>query len=223
MIEVLPRASTSPALIETGDGRRWVMKFTGAGPGPFGVLTEYLALGIARRLAAPVPAAWPVLLPEGFPWMAGTDEFDAMLQRSYGWNLGIAFLPDARPVAAAEIASCNPHILDTIANSDALLQNVDRTAANPNLLMTASGLRAIDYDACLYLGRALGSPRASSRQLAAGHLLAGRPLWPGLPSLDLAGLVAAAPAAWVDATGTDPAGLTSALGRYVAGWQTAAP
>lgn len=223
VLSVFRDASTSPAHVTTADGAHWVLKFAGAGPGPTGLLTEFLALGIAAAFGAPVPSTRPLWLPQGFPWMAGTDEFDAMLQRSYGWNLGIAFLPDARPVAAAEIASCNPHILDTIANSDALLQNVDRTAANPNLLMTASGLRAIDYDACLYLGRALGSPRASSRQLAAGHLLAGRPLWPGLPSLDLAGLVAAAPAAWVDATGTDPAGLTSALGRYVAGWQTAAP
>ena len=97
VLEVLPDASTSPALVETADGARRVMKFAGAGPGPFGLLTELLALGIARALGAPVPAAEPVCLPQGFPWLVGTDEFDAMLQRSTGWNLGIAWLPTPAP------------------------------------------------------------------------------------------------------------------------------
>jgi len=154
---VLPAASTSPALIETADGRRWVMKFTGAGPGPFGVLTEYLALGIARAFGAPVPEARPVLLPEGFPWMAGTDEFDSMLQRSIGWNLAVAFVPDARPANPADLEP-SPG-LEAIARADCFLQNVDRTAGNPNLLVAGGRVVAIDYDASLYLSRALGPAR----------------------------------------------------------------
>ncbi len=217
MLEVFTEASSSPARIETADGGQWVMKFAGAGSGRFGLLTEYLALGVARALGAPVPAARPVWLPEGFPWMAGTDEFDAMLQRSTGWNLGIEYVPDARPVSPAELPGLDPAALDAIARSDAVLQNVDRTARNPNLLIAGGRLRAIDYDACLYLSRALGPPRAAVRALPPGHLLAGREGGP-IPPLDATALVAAAPADWVAAAGSDRDGLAAALGRYLAGY-----
>ena len=193
------------------------MKFTGAGPGPFGVLTEYLALGIARAFGAPVPAARPVLLPEGFPWMAGTDEFDAMLQRSTGWNLAVAFVPDARPATPADLEPSPA--LEAIARADCFLQNVDRTAENPNLLVADGRVVAIDYDACLYLSRALGPGRPPSTALPANHLLAGRPL-PATPTpaLDLAALVAPAPDDWVAAAGDRPATLAARLAASYAAW-----
>lgn len=192
-----------------------MLKFAGAGPGPFGLLTELLAIGIARGVGAPVPAARPLWLPPGFPWMAGTDEFDAMLQRSYGWNLGISFLPGARPVAESELDGCDPAVLDAIARADALLQNVDRTAKNPNLLLADGRLWAIDFDACLYLSRALGAPRPAVRTLPEGHLLADRAAAVP-PEIDIAALVAAAPDEWVAAAGRDRAGLEAALRRYFA-------
>jgi hypothetical protein len=141
-----------------------------------------------------------------------------MLQRSYGWNLGIAYLPDARPASAADIAGAPDDILDAIARADAVLQNGDRTARNPNLLKAAGRLRAIDYDACLYLSRALGPARPPVTTLPSGHLLAGRTPKGPLPALDLAALVAAAPAEWIEAAGTDRTGLTGALARYIAAW-----
>ena len=219
VFEVFTNASTSPALVETADGRRWVMKFAGAGSGPFGLLTEFLALGIAAAIGAPVPAAQPVWLPEGFPWMAGTDEFDAMLQRSWGWNLGVAFVPGARAVGADEVQRFDAAPLAAIARADALLHNVDRTPRNPNLL--AAGRRTS--------GRSTTTPASTCRARSAapcppprrcppGHLLAGREGGP-LPPLALAPLVAAAPAAWVAAAGTDRAGLTAALEAYVAAWR----
>ncbi len=214
---VFTRASTSPACVETAEGTPWVMKFSGAGPGPFGLLTELLALGIARAFGSPVPRARPLWLPEGFPWQAGTDEFDAMLQRSWGWNLGIALIPGARPVAAEEVGRFDAAELGAIAAADALLQNVDRTAKNPNLLEAAGRLWAIDYDACLYLSRALGPTRQASRTLPAGHLLAGREKGALPPVVDVAALVATAPADWIAAARVDRAGLVAALDRYVAG------
>ena len=121
-----------------------------------------------------MPAARPLFLPEGFPWMAGTDEFDAMLQRSAGWNLGIAYIEGARPAVPEDLVP-GP-ALAAIAASDCFLHNVDRTARNPNLLVASGTLRAIDYDACLYLSRALGPERPPSTALPSGHLLADRAL-----------------------------------------------
>jgi hypothetical protein len=216
---VLTNASTTPAIVETADGARWVMKFSGAGPGPYGLLVEFLALRIAAAMAAPVPAARPLALPAGFPWQAGTDEFDAMLQRSWGWNLGIALVPDAQPVAAEALGRFDPSALDAIARTDALLQNMDRTARNPNLIESDGRLRAIDYDACLYLSRALGPPRPPSRGLPPGHLLASRAVADApLPALPLAAWLAEAPDDWVAASGRDRPAVAAALGRYVADW-----
>lgn len=220
VLAVLPRASTSPALVETADCARWVLKFSGAGPGPFGLLTEYLALGIARAFAAPVPAARPLFLPEGFPWMAGTDEFDAMLQRSVGWNLGIAFIEDARPALPEDLAP-GP-TLAAIAASDRFLQNVDRTARNPNLLVAAGTLRAIDYDACLYLSRALGPDRPPSTALPPGHLLADCAL-PAVapPDIDFAALLAPVPEDWLAAAASDRASVAGRLSERYAAWAAA--
>jgi hypothetical protein len=202
------------------DGRRWVMKFAGAGPGPFGLLTEYLALGIARAFGAPVPAAQPVHLPEGFPWMAGTDEFDAMLQRSYGWNLGIAFVPDARPATPADLAP-SPG-LAAIARADCFLQNMDRTAGNPNLLVAGGKLWAIDYDACLYLSRALGPARPPSTALPKGHVLAALEVPPEpAPRIDFGALVAPAPEDWIAAAQVDRTSLSRRLADSFAAWAPA--
>jgi hypothetical protein len=220
-LAVLPVASTSPALVETADGARRVMKFAGAGPGPFGLLTELIALGIARAVGAPVPAAAPVWLPDGFPWVVGTDEFDSMLQRSSGWNLGIDWLEDARPATADDLAAAPGAVLDAIALTDALVQNVDRTEKNPNLLVAGGRLRAIDYDACLYLSRALGAPRPAVTALPRGHLLEERKPAGPLPAIALGPLVAAAPLDWIAAAGTDRAGLEAALALHVSAFATA--
>jgi hypothetical protein len=222
VLAVLPVASTSPALVETANGARRVMKFAAAGPGPVGLLTELFALGIARAFGAPVPAAAPIWLPDGLPWTVGTDEFDSMLQRSTGWNLGIDWLADARPATPADLAAAADAILDAIARADALLVNVDRTAKNPNLLVSDGRLHAIDYDACLYLSRALAG-RPASPALPPGHLLEGRPLTGPLPQIDLAPLVAAAPPDWIAAAGTDRAGLEAALARYFAAFAALQP
>lgn len=225
VLAVLPQASTSPAVAETADGALWVLKFSGAGPGPFGLLTEFLALGIARAFGAPVPAARPLWLPAGFPWMAGTDEFDAMLQRSTGWNLGIAFLADARPATAADLASdlVSAPELAAIAAADAFLHNVDRTGRNPNLLVAGGRLHAIDYDACLYLSRVLGPDRPPVTTLPPGHLLAGHALPPvAPPGIDFGALLAPVPAAWLAAAGSGRAALADRLAARYAAWAAAA-
>jgi hypothetical protein len=216
VLAVFTAASTTPALIETTTGTETVLKFSGAGPGPFGLLVELLALKLAAALGAPAPAARPLWLPAGMPWTVGTDEFDAMLLRSTGWNLGIALIPDARPATPEDIAAADPTTLDAIARADALLQNMDRTAQNPNLLIADGQLHAIDYDACLYLSRALaGRPR--SMTLPAGHLLAGRPLPPTpLPAIDATALAALAPDDWLDCASTTRDGLAAALAAWLA-------
>lgn len=223
MTRVITHASTTPAEVETRDGRRWVLKFSGAGPGPYGLLVEYIGLAIARAFGAPVPEARPLWLARGFPWMVGTDEFDAMLMRSAGWNLGIALVPEARPATAADVLSHDPAVLETIARSDCLLANIDRLASNTNLILAEGRLWAIDYDACLYLTRALRPMRAPDPTLPLGHIL--RAAWPEprrapLPALDFDALIGGAPASWIAAAGGDPARIADSLRSYADAWAT---
>jgi len=49
------------------------------------------AIGMGRRSSSRI-------------FLAGTDAFDDVLQRSYGWNLGISYIPGA-------VAECSPHFL----------------------------------------------------------------------------------------------------------------
>jgi hypothetical protein len=221
VLRVLPGASTSPAEIETEAGARFVLKFSGAGPGPYGLLVEYLGLAIARAFGAPVPAARPLWLAADFPWMAGTDEFDALVQRSPGWNLGIDWIAEARVVRIEEALSCAAPVLETIARSDCLLLNMDRGADNPNMLLTPAGFFTVDYDACLYLTRALGGARPPEPALPAGHFLRARfprPRKRPLPTLDFPALLAEVPEPWIAATGASRAVIAAALESYARAW-----
>jgi hypothetical protein len=192
--------------VETQAGELFVVKFAGAGGGPHGLLTEFLATGIAARLGLAVPKAQPLWLPPDFPWQIGTDEFDDMMRRSAGWNLGLAFIADGTPIAAADLADLPEEFLARLACVDALLQNVDRTAKNPNLVRSPAGVFAIDHGSCLFLNRAVARRLPFPFALPQNHFLADMPP-PALPgersaaaaaaSASLPALVAACPEAWL--------------------------
>ena len=65
-------------------------------------------------LGWPVPdVAW-IDIPQDFPWTFGTDEFDDIVQKSYGWNLGIAYIPDATPMGLPQIDLSDSLLLNRI-------------------------------------------------------------------------------------------------------------
>lgn len=184
---VLAHGSSFPSVVETVTGRRYVMKLAGAGPGKRALATEYVALKLAHHLCLSVPDVAVLHLPRDLPWLAGTDEFYEAVQRSAGLNLGVGLIPDALDLKAADLASLPGEFLGRLAAVDALLQNVDRTTANPNVLRDASGAHwAIDFGACLLidrLARGVGEPR---RELPPNHFLAGS----GRPMLSVGELAA---------------------------------
>ena len=111
------------------------------------------------------------------PWEVGTDEFYDALQRSSGWNLGVEFIETTRDLMADDLEDIPAAFLDRLAAVDALLQNVDRTAQNPNLLRDATGdYWAIDFGACLFLDRFARYRQLITFQLPSNHFLAGRRL-----------------------------------------------
>jgi hypothetical protein len=223
---VLTLGSSFPSIVEGSSGRRWVMKLSGAGPGSGALVTEFIGLALARGSGLMVPGAQPVWLPGELPWQTGTDEFYEAVQRSVGWNLGVALIPDARDLAAADLAALPEPFLRRLAAVDALLQNVDRAAANPNIIRDAAGMPwAIDFGACLLIDRLARGAVHVRLDLPANHMLAGSGTYPGpalareaAAALDPAVLVRAVdelPETWLQELGLPRGTLLSRLQNYV--------
>lgn len=222
LTHVYTKASTSPAKGLTQDGSECVVKFYGAGPGPVGLLTEFVALRAACAMSLRVPETWPVYLPENFPWMLGTDEFDGIVQRSSGWNLGVAFIPNAEPASPQAVLEGHDYVfLERLAQVDRVLANTDRSFNNTNILRSADGLIAIDFDACLFLRRVARGLVPDTFSLWDDHLLLSRNLM--LPALTLpvetlTHALEEAPCEWIEATGLNRQALIAGLAEYAAAW-----
>lgn len=142
------KGSSFPTLIETNEGKRWIVKMRGAGNGPISLVSEFIANKVASRLHWPAPNADWVEIPDQFPWTFGTDEFDDIVQKSYGWNLAIEYLPDAAPIQASDLALLDSRTLDIIFTLDLFFLNVDRTAMACNLLKASDNrIWVIDHGA----------------------------------------------------------------------------
>jgi hypothetical protein len=171
---VLTHGSSFPSVVTTTSGRRYVLKLAGAGPGRRALAMEFVGLKLAGHLGLLVPEPALLDLPRDLPWQASTDEFYEAVQRSAGPNLGIAFIADARDVTAGELASLPQDLLASLAAVDALLQNVDRTRANPNILRDGGGVHwAIDFGACLLIERLARGAVTPRIELPPNHFLAG--------------------------------------------------
>ena len=171
---VLASGSSFPSVVETSAGHLYVLKLSGAGPGKRALATEYMALKLAKHLGLTVPDAQVLDLPRDFPWQAGTDEFYEAVLRSAGANLGVAFIPDAHDLKPPDLAELPELFVNHLAAIDALLQNVDRAAANPNILRGSAGLYwAIDFGACLLFDRLARGATEPRRDLPSNHFLAG--------------------------------------------------
>jgi len=222
LTEVYSRSSTSPARGRTQDGQEWVIKLQGAGPGSVGLLTEFVALRMAKAMQLNVPKASPIYLPSNFPWMLGTDEFDGIVQRSSGWNLGVTFISDAVLASPQEAFEGDEAVfLERLVQVDQLLANTDRSLRNTNILSSPDGLVAIDFDACLFLRRAVRDIVPEAFALWPGHLLTGldRSL-PAMafPAQSMIAAIDEAPAEWIKATGLSADALKSRLIAYGAAW-----
>ncbi|MEM6462301.1 MAG: HipA family kinase [Pseudomonadota bacterium] len=235
-VRIFENSSSKPMLVQAGaygrskDDRAhqyWVVKLAGSGQGPVGLLTELIASKIARAFGIKTPDAKPIWLPHDFPWQIGTDEFDEMLQRSYGWNLALRYVKYSRVATMSDVEAMPASFLRKLLALDTFLHNVDRTIANTNLLIDARGQPvAIDHGSVLFISRALQGGR-SEMSLAKGHLLAGTEYCknsnarPSAEAIDWRSLLADVPDDWIGAAGTDRSDLARALRTYAESYDEA--
>jgi hypothetical protein len=147
-ITPLREGGSLPGLVEADDLGTYVLKFTGAGQGRKTLVAEVLCGELARRLGFRVPRLVTVGLDPVLGLGEPDPEVQELLRSSGGANLGMDFLsgalgfdPLAFPVSRAEAGR--------IIWFDALINNVDRSWRNPNLLVRRGELWLIDHGATM--------------------------------------------------------------------------
>ena len=166
----LREGGSLPALVEADDLGTYVLKFRGAGQGPKALVAEIVGGELARRLGLRTPDLVLACLD---PRIAATEpdpEIQDLLRASEGLNVGVDFLPGSAgfdpagwPVDA-EFAS-------SVLWLDALIQNVNRTWRNPNLLVWHRDVWLIDHGSALYFQHHWATARPLAPFDARDHVL----------------------------------------------------
>ncbi|UNS95723.1 hypothetical protein MMF93_03880 [Streptomyces tubbatahanensis] len=144
----LREGGSLPGLVEADDLGTYVMKFTGAGQGRKTLVAEVLCGGLARRLGLRVPELVGIWLDPVIGLTEPDEEVQELLKASGGLNLGMDFLPGSLgfdPLAYR----ADPAQAGRVVWFDALVNNVDRSWRNPNMLVWHGDLWLIDHGATL--------------------------------------------------------------------------
>jgi hypothetical protein len=229
----LREGGSLPGLVEADDDGLYVLKFRGAGQGVRALIAEVLAGELARVIGLPVPELVLVEIDPALGRAEPDVEIKELIDRSPGINLGVDFLPGALPFDAGGRPPPEPDLAAAIVWFDGLLNNPDRTARNPNLLVWHRRLWCIDHGAALYVHHTWRDPDAHAARTfdrIADHVLlpyagpidrVAEPLAAGLDTPTLRRLVESLPADWLreaPAAGATSVDATrTAYLRYLAG------
>jgi hypothetical protein len=145
----LREGGSLPGLVEADNLGTYVLKFRGAGQGPLALVAEIIAGELARALGLRTPE---LALADLDPRIAASEpdqEIQDLLRASAGLNLAVDFLP-----GSAGFDPLGWTVDEDFASEllwfDALIQNVDRTWRNPNLMVWHGDIWLIDHGAALY-------------------------------------------------------------------------
>ncbi len=175
----LREGGSLPAIVEADDLGTYVLKFRGAGQGRKALVAEVVAGEIARTLGFDVPELALAMLD---PKLARTEpdpEIQDLIRASAGLNLAMDYLPGSLGFDPL-VEPPAPDLASRIVWFDALVQNVDRSPRNTNLLVWHGKLWLIDHGASLYfhhnwpVWQSAEDRRAASRRpyaAARGHVL----------------------------------------------------
>ena len=145
----LREGGSLPAIVEADDLGTYVVKFRGAGQGRKALIAELVAGEIGRALGLSVPEIVLVDLHPDLGRAEPDPEIQDLLRASGGLNLGLDYLPGSLGLDPLVEPPDGP-LASRILWFDALVQNVDRTPRNTNLLVWHDRLWLIDHGASLY-------------------------------------------------------------------------
>ena len=150
-VAALREGGSMPGLVEADDDGLYVLKFRGAGQGPLALVAEVIASELARALGFLVPQLVRIELDPVLGRAEPDPEIQELILASGGLNVGIDFLPGSLAYTPSGPVQPGAELAADIVWFDALLTNVDRSAANPNMLVWHQQVWLIDHGAALYL------------------------------------------------------------------------
>jgi hypothetical protein len=150
-VTALREGGSMPGLVEADDDGLYVLKFRGAGQGPLALVAEIIVGELARALGFLVPQLVRIDLDPVLGRAEPDPEIQKLILASGGLNVGIDFLPGSLAYTPSGPVQPDAELAANVVWLDALLTNVDRTAANPNLLVWHQQVWLIDHGAALYL------------------------------------------------------------------------
>ena len=229
----LREGGSLPAIVEADDLGTYVLKFRGAGQGRKALVAELVSGEIGRFLGLRVPQIVLVDLHPDLGRAEPDPEIQDLLRASGGLNLALDYLPGSLGFDPL-VGPLGGDLASRILWFDALVQNVDRTPRNTNLLVWHGRLWLIDHGASLYFhhnwpgrdGPALEAVAQRPFAAARDHVLlpfadsipeADADLAPRLTSEVLEEIVAGIPDGWLAAEPgfDDPDAVRSAYVSYL--------
>ena len=150
-VAALREGGSMPGLVEADDDGLYVLKFRGAGQGPLALVAEVIASELARALGFLVPQLVRIDLDPVLGRAEPDPEIQELILASGGLNVGIDFLPGSLAYTPSGPVQPDAELAADVVWLDALLTNVDRSAANPNMLVWHQQVWLIDHGAALFL------------------------------------------------------------------------
>ncbi|MFD7900041.1 HipA family kinase [Streptomyces sp. NPDC059743] len=177
----LREGGSLPGIVEADDLGTYVMKFTGAGQGRKTLVAEVICGELGRRLGLRVPALVRMQLDPVIGLSEPDQEVQELLKASGGLNLGMDYLPGSLGFdpLAYQVSS---EEAGRVIWFDAVINNVDRSWRNPNMLVWHGDLWLIDHGATMIWHHNWPGAEASAAKPynASDHALA--PFGPDLAS-----------------------------------------
>lgn len=171
------RGSSRPILVEANDDGIYVLKLPSQGHGIKALIAEVVSATVARALGLAVPEIVVARLDPGIAAAEPDYELREAIRGGAGDVLGVDHLPGSRILDlrnAAEIDIVRPDAARIVV-LDVLVDNVDRTARNPNLLLWHRRAHVFDHGVALPFHFAAKDPTAAAGDpagaLVAQHLL----------------------------------------------------
>ena len=148
-LKPLREGGSLPAIVEADDEFLYVLKFRGAGQGRKALIAELIGGLLAKEIGLNVPELVFMNLDDSFSKTEPDEEIQDLLKFSVGLNLGLHYLSGAITfdplVSKADALSASKVVL-----LDSMINNIDRTWKNTNLLNWNSELWLIDHGASFY-------------------------------------------------------------------------
>jgi hypothetical protein len=145
----LREGGSLPGLVEADNLGTYVLKFRGAGQGPLALVAEIIGGELARRLGFRTPELALADLDPRIAKSEPDEEIQDLLKASAGINLAVDYLPGSAGFDPLGWTA-DEDFASELLWFDALIQNVDRTWRNPNLLVWHKDIWLIDHGAALY-------------------------------------------------------------------------